>query len=563
MKQSKSIKDYLKKTFLKYTVIIILLLLFVFLISLYVVFNYSVMKVNREAGKALKNELIEEFEGYREGIKELSLNKKIVQALENNEVDSHVNKLLYEFKNSRNISSNFVLINGNEEIVSTSFHQDDEEILSGHVFLRLLANELNQIHYKEQTIHNRIFGESRSYSYYFSTAISNGSENIGYIIFFIDDFIDSSVDNQLVYITDQYDNVIAKTNNYHIDSLGKFFVDNNQRLVKIDENYFYMNKQPAMNNQLNIITLSIINVYRNILIFGMATMLISSFIIFLIARVIIPKIFKKTLQPLNALITIISNGNHKDIFNKSTEVVELNVIYKEYTSKIEKIRDLIQKNEEITEKKRILEIKHLEAKFNPHFLYNALEMIKYEITLNPENASDIVVKIAKLMRYNTNFGNTLVPLKVDLEYLINYCEIQKLRYGRRLEFEIDIPGDLLEIPIPKLILQPLIENAIKHNIDYKNSLKIILTAQKSGDHLVIKVIDNGLGIKEIELENLKKKIYDKAEDVDEVRQIGLKSTQSILQLLYGEKYGLKIESSYNEGSEFSLDIPLKGANNIE
>ncbi len=190
-------------------------------------------------------------------------------------------------------------------------------------------------------------------------------------------------------------------------------------------------------------------------------------------------------------------------------------------------------------------------------------MIKYEITLNPENASDIVVKIAKLMRYNTNFGNTLVPLKVDLEYLINYCEIQKLRYGKRLEFEIDIPDDLLDIPIPKLILQPLIENAIKHNIDYKNSLKIILTAQKSGDHLVIKVIDNGLGIKEIELENLKKKIYDKAEDVDEVRQIGLKSTQSILQLLYGEKYGLKIESSYNEGSEFSLDIPLKGANNIE
>ncbi|MFD1452258.1 MULTISPECIES: sensor histidine kinase [Oceanobacillus] len=563
MKQSKSIKDYLKKTFLKYTVIIILLLLFVFLISLYVVFNYSVMKVNREAGKALKNELIEEFEGYREGIKELSLNKKIVKALENNEVDSHVNKLLYEFKNSRNISSNFVLINGNEEIVSTSFHQDDEEILSGHVFLRLLANELNQIHYKEQTIHNRIFGESRSYSYYFSTAISNGSENIGYIIFFIDDFIDSSVDNQLVYITDQYDNVIAKTNNYHIDSLGKFFVDNNQRLVKIDENYFYMNKQPAMNNQLNIITLSIINVYRNILIFGMATMLISSFIIFLIARVIIPKIFKKTLQPLNALITIISNGNHKDIFNKSTEVVELNVIYKEYTSKIEKIRDLIQKNEEITEKKRILEIKHLEAKFNPHFLYNALEMIKYEITLNPENASDIVVKIAKLMRYNTNFGNTLVPLKVDLEYLINYCEIQKLRYGNRLEFEINIHDDLLDIPIPKLILQPLIENAIKHNIDYKNSLKISLTAQKLSDHLVINVIDNGLGIKEMELENLKKKIYDKAEDVEEVRQIGLKSTQSILRLLYGENYGLKIESSYNKGSVFSLDIPLKGVNNFE
>ncbi len=343
MKQSKSIKDYLKKTFLKYTVIIIFLLVFVFLISLYVVFNYSVMKVNREAGEALENELTEEFEGYREGIGELSLNKEIVQALENSEVDSRVNKRLYEFKNSRNISADFVLLNGNEEIVSTSFHQDDEEILSSHVFLRLLANELNQIHYKEQTIHNRIFGEPRSYSYYFSIAVSNGAKNVGYLIFFIDDFIDTSVDNQLVYITDQYDNVIAKTNNYHIDSLGKFSVDNDQNLVKIDENYFYMNKQPAMNNQLNIITLSIINVYRNILIFGMVTMLISSFIIFLIARVIIPKIFKKTLQPLNALITIISNGNHKDIFNKSTEVVELNVIYKEYTSKIEKIRDLIQK----------------------------------------------------------------------------------------------------------------------------------------------------------------------------------------------------------------------------
>ncbi len=563
MKQSKSIKDYLKKTFLKYTVIIIFLLVFVFLISLCVVFNYSVIKVNREAGEALENELTEEFEGYREGIEELSLNKEIVQALENNEVDSYVNKLLYEFKNSRNISSDFVLINGNEEIVSTSFHQDDEEILSDHVFLRLLANELNQIHYKEQTIHNRIFGESRSYSYYFSTAVSNGAKNVGYLIFFIDDFIDTSVDNQLVYITDQYDNVIAKTNNYHIDSLGKFTVDNGQNLVKIDENYFYMNKQPAMNNQLNIITLSIINVYRNILIFGMVTMLISSFIIFLIARVIIPKIFKKTLQPLNALIAIISNGNHKDIFNKSTAVDELNVIYKEYTSKIEEIRELIQKNEEITEKKRLLEIKHLEAKFNPHFLYNALEMIKYEITLNPDNASDIVVKIAKLMRYNTNFGNTLVPLKVDLEYLINYCEIQKLRYGKRLEFKINIHNDLLDIPIPKLILQPLIENAIKHNIDYKNNLKITLTAQEISNHLVINVIDNGLGIKEIELESLKKKIYHKDEEIEEVRQIGLKSTQGILRLLYGEKYGLRIESSYNEGSVFSLDIPLKEVNNFE
>src|SRR5690625_1421956 len=107
------------------------------------------------------------------------------------------------------------------------------------------------------------------------------------------------------------------------------------------------------------------------------------------------------------------------------------------------------------------------------------------------------------MRYHTNFGNTMIPLHKDISYLEDYICLQKMRYGKRLTFHCDIEENLLQVLIPKLMLQPLIENAIKHNIHYIDQLTLILDIKQKLVDKVIEVFDNSKGQEDKYLNKLK------------------------------------------------------------
>ena len=144
--------------------------------------------------------------------------------------------------------------------------------------------------------------------------------------------------------------------------------------------------------------------------------------------------------------------------------------------------ELMLHNSELAERKRTMEIKQLEEQFNPHFIFNVLETLRYEIAIDSQKASEMVMAFANLMRYSVYYGSTIVPLQTDIEYINDYLLLQKMRYNRRLNYHIDIPEELMDLMIPKLLLQPVVENSLVHGMKDKHCVSVTITARKRTAH---------------------------------------------------------------------------------
>ena len=166
------------------------------------------------------------------------------------------------------------------------------------------------------------------------------------------------------------------------------------------------------------------------------------------------------------------------------------------------------------------ELKSLHAHINPHFLYNALNSIASLMHESTSKAEDMILSLSDLFRYSINRkGNDMSSIKDEVEMVENYLKIEKIRFGERLKFTIDVENDLLEKEIPMYILQPLIENAVKHGISKVEAHgEINLEIKEEKNNLLIVVSDNGMGFPE-----------------DMYGGYGLQSVYELLRLSYGDK----------------------------
>lgn len=214
--------------------------------------------------------------------------------------------------------------------------------------------------------------------------------------------------------------------------------------------------------------------------------------------------------------------------------------------------ELMLHNSELAERKRTMEIKQLEEQFNPHFIFNVLETLRYEIAIDSQKASEMVMAFANLMRYSIYYGSTIVPLQTDIEYINDYLLLQKMRYNRRLNYHIDIPEELMDLRIPKLLLQPVVENSLVHGMKDAHCVSVTITARMEDSTLVLCVEDNGSGISREKLTELREAL----EQEDIYREhIGLYNSHRVVRLLYGPSYGLTIESSPGNGTRVSVTLP--------
>jgi len=236
------------------------------------------------------------------------------------------------------------------------------------------------------------------------------------------------------------------------------------------------------------------------------------------------------------------------------EFQELNDTFRQMVLQRE---DLQKRNSELIERKRIMEIRHLEEKINPHFLFNVLETLRYEVLIDADKASEMIMAFANIMRYNIYYGDTIVPLKTDIGYVKDYLMLQKMRYNRRLTYSVDIPEELMECRVPKLVIQPIVENALKHGMKNVETINVNITASIEQENLKISVQDNGSGIEPEILDELIKDL--EREDVHK-EHIGMYNSHRVVRLLYGPPYGLKIESTYGKGTLVNIILPINKEN---
>ncbi|BHH82212.1 LytS/YhcK type 5TM receptor domain-containing protein [Desulforhopalus sp. 52FAK] len=238
-----------------------------------------------------------------------------------------------------------------------------------------------------------------------------------------------------------------------------------------------------------------------------------------------------------------------------SERIELNRIQFEIAKGLTDLLSVQLELEDIQVKDKLLahaEIKHLQAQINPHFLFNSLNTIASFCRTTPEKARELILDLSLYMRKNLDSSRGYIPLSSELEQIQSYLAIEKARFGDLIQVNIDVEPGCEDWPIPSLIIQPLVENAIKHGIrSREGGGSIALTIYRNMDVLEVTVEDDGVGIAENNLNTLltRKNLESHSEGV------GLRNSNCRLEQIYGPEFAMEIVSSPNRGTTISFRIP--------
>lgn len=217
------------------------------------------------------------------------------------------------------------------------------------------------------------------------------------------------------------------------------------------------------------------------------------------------------------------------------------------------IRHLIERHDKMAHENNMAIIQMMESQFNPHFLFNTLESVRYLVKFNPKVADRTVVNLSKLLRYSIQNNVDNVKFKEEFDFAKRYIEIMKVRFGDRLYFNDSITEDVKEMSVPKMIVQPIIENAVKYGFgEDVECLHIEVIAYIENENVYIKVKDDGVGI---EKDLLKELVMNLREKYNMSDHIGLYNVHKRIELLYGMEYGLQISSETGVGTEVTLILP--------
>ena len=234
---------------------------------------------------------------------------------------------------------------------------------------------------------------------------------------------------------------------------------------------------------------------------------------------------------------------------------EIEEIARQVNKMVRSIQELSQRNIALAEVNNRMEMQNLQAQINPHFIYNTLDNIRYLIPTDPQRAQQLIGRFIGILRYSINNTKHNVPVKDDLKYLQDYLVIQSTRFGANFSYEIDIDDACMEFIIPKLLLQPLLENSIKYGFQKKPCIHIRVRGWLEEDALYFTVEDNGGGGDETMLEQLRDIL--RSDDVN-IEHNGLQNINRRIWLGYGGDSGLTIDSTEGEGFTVKLKLRLGG-----
>ena len=264
-------------------------------------------------------------------------------------------------------------------------------------------------------------------------------------------------------------------------------------------------------------------------------------------------------KPMKKMLSVMKVAEKGDLTvradTKGTD--EMNQLGYAFNSMIAEIEELIHDVYISNYKKKEAELNALQAQINPHFIYNTLESIRMMAKINgDEDASHMLFVLGKLLRYGINAKKQIVTVAEEIEHLQGYIKLQNHRFDDKFNLIIDVNDDLLHTKIIKLVFQPVVENAIFHALETIEGKGIInLNGYMDGHDVIFEISDNGLGMKENQLEDLNRSINNFDKQQDGSRGIGLRNINERIKLYFGDQYGLEIYSTFNKGTKVIIKIP--------
>lgn len=301
----------------------------------------------------------------------------------------------------------------------------------------------------------------------------------------------------------------------------------------------------------------IYSVLYNFIIIVIITILFLSILYIFIVYVIVKQVtypLYRLQAEMNKVKDLNYDVNRSKLKKGSKEIIQLDATFNEMMRRIRYLADKLLQEQE---NQRKSELKALQNQINPHFLYNTLDSIIYMIDKGEnQKAEEMIVALSKFFRISISRGKAIIPLKDEVEHVRNYLLIQKIRFGDQFTYSINVDPSLYQYSCIKLILQPLVENAIEHGLnDNESGGQIEIIGTQNESYIILKIKDNGYGISEDKLEQIYKSFHD-----DSIHQgVGLKNVYQRIKIYYGEEADIKIDSLFDEGTIISIYIPKKKA----
>lgn len=356
-----------------------------------------------------------------------------------------------------------------------------------------------------------------------------------------------------------------------LNSLDSYLENLRQRMLQLVEIKEYDKRMEFMDSNIRIITGLIMQEMQNyiynesmylvqvekslthrvkLLISGMAVLLIATL------GILMRRSFRLTdgiIQPVNIMLDKVKKvGRGKfDMIPIEAEIEEIEELDEGINKMARKISALLENVRQEKEMQHLIELQLIQAQVNPHFLYNTLDTIVWLIEGGmTDDAVEMISSLSIFFRTSLSKGNDIIPLSEEERHTLSYLEIQQYRYRDILEFEINIPKELSGIPVPKLSIQPLAENALYHGIKNRRGKgKILIEGREEEDALVLTVSDNGQGMTPERLHEVQEAIR-----TGERAGFGLAAVAERIALYYGPGYGMKIFSEEGKGTTVEIRL---------
>lgn len=557
-------QEQLRKSFIGYAGILVAAMLVLYLGSCLVNYYVVVVQGNRNDNDQITQALTGQMASYAQGLAEFSRSDVLLRAVsqEDGASRTEANRCLYAFANAQTMRPYFVLMDKAGKVVCSNFSYSNQNIFSGSLFatgsITRMWQEPEQV---IQSVFTARVSSEQTCCYSLSKALVDvDGEIAGYLLFNIrQESFEALAEGRSsdVLLADKYGNVIYSTLKLPKDPSdklpsGKYTLSApREHMLDFGDNHYYVTESTWEGAALQLYTLTYMNTHTRMLWFGVGLFFFLLVILVGMIWVLTGAFSRKNAMELSELKYAVEqleqNGGVEDLPAQCSE--ETQALYMHF-------RTLIRHNNALIDRRRQMEIKQLESQFNPHFVYNIMETIRYQMGQDAKAASRMLLSFAALMRYSINYGSSRVPLETDVEYINDYLLLQKVRFNNCLRYSFSIPEELLDCQIPKLLLQPVIENSIKHGYQSGKTLDISITAEKVGTDLCFTVRDNGAGMSRERLEGIRELLRQEPEEVS-AAHVGLYNAHKVVSLTYGPPYGLEVDSVPDVGTTVVIHMPYE------
>lgn len=371
--------------------------------------------------------------------------------------------------------------------------------------------------------------------------------------------------SDIIFLVDQQGQIYSSSESEQHGNILPFSLNNNDyNILQYHNKEHLVVTYPVSNTDWNLVSLvpyhetinSINNVTRITIIIQGAFLLL-----FLLGLIVLVRELTKPITRLNRVTKSVESGNLHTRTNLAgnNDLAQLGQSFDHMLDTIEIMIDQVRLQEE---QKRQAELEMLQAQINPHFLFNTLNAIRLKIKLSGDQESAAnIYSLSALLRMTINRNNAFIPLKDELTVVKHYVDLMNFRHKYNINLDINHDKCVEMLEVPRFFLQPIIENSLMHAYKQKNGL-IRITAEQLDHHLILTIIDDGIGMTEDELSTLQKSIYTDQmirnnQSKDSFTGIGIQNVYQRLHLIYGNLFKLKIDSKQSIGTSFTFMIPMK------